>query len=144
MAFNRYEILTEHYISEIENWNWKVILKEAKSNCYLDEEEQIIGQCYLGSVLSLYPSGKIYAPWTSNQTKTDETKDSCFVEALEEVAGRHGMYIGGSEGDSDSVFACREFDIDDGITFTMQEDYDRAQELFNECEQETEEESRVS
>jgi hypothetical protein len=66
------------------------------------------------------------------------------MEALEEVASEHGMFISGSEGDGDSVFACKCFDMDDSLTFITQEDYERAVELFNECEQEIEEESLVS
>ena len=142
--FNRYEILTKHYISEIENWDWKAVLKEAKSNCYLDEEEQVIGQCFLGTVFALFPSGKYYMPWCSNQTRQDEIKDSCYSEALEEVAARYGLFIQGGEGDPCDIFACKVFEIEDGVTFITQEDADRVDEILAECEQEAEEESRVS
>ena len=44
-----------------QEWNWEMIESECLSNH---------GRCYLGSWLNLAPSGKIYAPWTSNQKTT--------------------------------------------------------------------------
>ncbi len=142
--FDRYEILTKNYISEIESWNWDKILKEAKSNAVLSDDDQIEGLCWLGTVFGIYPSGKFYMPWTTNQTRSDVIKDECFHEALEEVAGRYGLFITSGEGDACDIFAGLGLEYDEVITWVNSDDEERAKELFEEYEQEVLEESKVS
>lgn len=113
MAFNRHAILKAHYAQRIASeWKWDKIVAEAKQNVEPSEEgDGNIGRCYLGSILRIAPSGKYYAPWTTNQTSADETRDAAYMEALEEAAEKAGGYITGSEGDGcDVVF---EMSIDD-------------------------------
>ena len=121
------------------NWNWEAIKKEARNNCILDEENQIIGQCYLGSVMGLYTSGKYYMPWCTNQTVRDVIKDEAFSEALEKIANDNGMFVTCGEGDPCDVYLGMFIELeemhnfkDGGITFVTQEDYDTALELFSE------------
>jgi hypothetical protein len=90
------------YIDEIREWDWEKLRRGA--------ELQVPDGCdepcwvnYVGGVLNLYPSGKIYAPWTSNQTARDVIRDEVFNEALDAVAEEHGAYITGDSGD---IFAC--------------------------------------
>jgi len=45
------------------------------------------------------PSGKYYMPWTSNQSRIDEEKDSVFIEALEKSLEDVGLYLTSGEGD---------------------------------------------
>jgi len=141
--FDRYEILTRNYISQIESWDWEAVLKEVRSNCFLNDCDEIEGRCYLGSVLNLYPSGKYYMPWCTNQTRNDEIKDSCYQEALEKVANDFDLFITGSDGDGLDVCAGQMVDYDDVIQWITSEDADKAEELFNECEQECEDEVLV-
>lgn len=61
---------------------------------------------YLGSVMSVFPSGKFYMPWTSNQTIRDVWKDRAFAEALEDVLESYGMWLQSGEGDPTDLFIC--------------------------------------
>ncbi len=62
-------------------------------------------QCaYLGSVLSLVPSGKIYMFWCTNQTRRDVLKDTAYFAALEKVFADQNMWIETIDGD---IFACK-------------------------------------
>lgn len=72
------------------------------------EEDQFLGLYLIGSIQTLTPSGKIYAPWTTNQTQDDIDKDQEFWEALEKSLPEN-YFIHHYE---DSVFIAREIDID--------------------------------
>lgn len=93
----------ELYYSEIKGWDWESIKNEAISNPH-QYEDGYIGSYYLGSVMSLAPSGKYYMPWTTNQTDEDVEKDQAFFEALDKVAEENGMFIESGEGDPTDVF----------------------------------------
>lgn len=106
--FDRHEILKAHYKKQINEWNWWDMVCEARRNCSYNKYESpdsILASCYLGSVLSLYPSGKYYMPWCTNQTRSDVIKDEAFQEALEEVASGWGMYVTCGEGDPCDLYA---------------------------------------
>jgi len=139
--FDRHEILKKHYSEEINNWNWASIKKDALSNCFYDKRENpdcILASTYLGSVLCIMPSGKFYMPWTTNQTRSDVTKDGAYCEALEEIAESHGMYITGSDGDGCDMVA--QFSIDfsdyeemkDKIQFVTSDDLDNFEQAYSE------------
>ncbi len=101
----------EQYVAEIENWDWDVIKADAIANskdpdiAETDDDGNINGTTFLGTVFDLAPSGKFYMPWTSNQTEEDCDEDEKFYAALDEVAEKHGMYIENGEGDPCDLFA---------------------------------------
>jgi hypothetical protein len=109
-AFDRHAILTAHYREEIGSWDWAAIKAHALANITSEnpdeESDDAVGSTYLGSVFALTPSGKFYMPWTSNQTRSDETRDGAWWDALDEIADEHGMWIEQGEGDPCDVFAC--------------------------------------
>lgn len=96
------EKLVERYSAEIGSWNWD----RMRASAELTPREYGRGEYelreYIGGVLNLYPSGKIYAPWTTNQTARDVIRDEAFREALESVALDHGANIDFCD---DDVFA---------------------------------------
>jgi hypothetical protein len=103
--------LKKRYTEDIKKWNWVKIKEGAMNNLQIrSDEDGVEGLDYLGSVLQMYPSGKIYAPWTTNQTTFDVVKDQTFKECLDAVAEKHGLYITAGEGSSDDVFAGLWFD----------------------------------
>ena len=109
MSFDRYAILTAHYAAAIAaDYNLVAIKAECESNAEpdIDGDGDLIGRCYLGTVMNIYPSGKYYMPWCSNQTRTDETRDECYGAALEEFFDAAGMWIESGEGDPCDLFAC--------------------------------------
>jgi len=97
--FNRYEILARHYSEKIASvWNFDAIKRECEANAEYDEEaDSKIGYCYLGSHLSIAPSGKYYTFWTTNQTHSDTIKDEVFWSEFEKAIESHGMFLGGSD-----------------------------------------------
>lgn len=100
--------LIERYEQEIRNdWDWTGIKQEAMENFEMDDcEQQLVGKCWLGTVFGITPSGKVYAPWTTNQTSFDVARDYAFVRALNNVAESHGMWID----TEDDFFACLAID----------------------------------
>ena len=103
------EKLKQRYIDDIESWRWDKIRRDSELQ-RLDGCDEPVWVEYLGSVLNLYPFGKIYAPWTTNQTMRDVIRDNAFQEALEHVADSQGAFITYDSGD---VFAC--WPDDDGL-----------------------------
>lgn len=107
MNFDRYAILTKHYEKEIRSWNWNYILKnlaEYEPEGFNPEhDDRLVGK-WLGTHFGLYPSGKVYAPWTTNQTRSDMIKDECFNDALEQVAASYGLFLDHFDG---SVFVVK-------------------------------------
>ncbi len=98
------------YIEQLkQQFNWENIKKEALANpqdAFIDGEIVREGCYYLGSVLSLTPSGKFYMPWAcSNVTEAEVLLDEEWWEDLEEVAAEYGMYIFSGEGDPCDIFA---------------------------------------
>lgn len=92
-------------------FDWEVIKEKVKINAEMYQEpndtwDEIIGRCYLGSVFTLTPSGKTYAPWTTNVTEEEAGEDREWWEALEEVAEEHGLFI---ESEADDIFAAKIF-----------------------------------
>ena len=83
--------LQKRYEEEIENWfNWETF---KPSEIVEDDYGDCSRQQWLGSQTALYPSGKVYAFWTTNQTGRDIIRDSAWQQAIDEVAARHGMFI---------------------------------------------------
>jgi hypothetical protein len=107
MKFDRYEILTTHYTNEIRRWNWDGLIQRFQE--YTPEDfdphyDEPLEGAWIGTVFGTFPSGKVYAPWTTNQTRSDVVRDQCFSDALEAVAGRYGLAVDYSGGD---VFVIR-------------------------------------
>ena len=90
--------LKQRYIEEIESWRWDKIRRDAQLQ-RIDGCDDPVWIEYLGGVLNLYPSGKIYAFWTTNQTAKDVIRDEAFTDALEHVAEQQGAFIHCDSGD---------------------------------------------
>ncbi len=110
------------YKSQImHRWDWKAIVRHTEVDA-IDhiasafacgpcvegcDDDGHVGSCYLGSVMSIYPSGKFYMPWTTNQTAKDVERDSAFGEALDAVASANGGWVESGEGDPTDLYFCR-------------------------------------
>lgn len=128
MAFNRHQILVNHYTKEIAAANWEAIKDSALNNCRTDQEsENIIASYYCGSVFSVMPSGKFYMPWTSNQTRHDEQKDQAYWEALESVAEAQGFFV---SSESEDIHLEKIVDYDSVKGWITSEDMESAEDLL--------------
>ena len=137
--FDRYAILTAHYAAQIAaEYSAAAILAECESNKEEDPDNpgELIGRCFLGSVLSIMPSGKYYMPWCTNQTRSDETRDGAFQDALEAFLEDAGMWLESGEGDPCDLFACAHFDAPEDDTENL--DPTRAGGLFERLDGEAE------
>jgi len=121
--------LKAKYLEEINSWNWDKIQTGIDSNPQFNECGDIVGYCLIGSITGLYPSGKIYAMWTTNQTMRDIIQDQAFSEALEEVTTEYGFYI---EHINDDVFICSMLDCE-GEYYTTEdgETFQYSRDMFN-------------
>ena len=100
--------LFAEYLKDIrESFDWEGLKQECLDNLEEDYENpnQLIGACYLGSVMDLFPSGKYYTFWTSNQTEEDVLRDEIFWEALDKVTSEYGLHISNGENDPTDVLA---------------------------------------
>lgn len=100
--FDSHAILVEHYKAQIEReFRWDKIVHEASNESERNEWGDRIGRVWLGTVLGLFPSGKIYTCWTAGLASSDIRRDEAYNDALEAVALQHN---GGILFDDDSVF----------------------------------------
>ena len=113
---DRYSLLLKKYTAIIARWNWRRAMHCALSNIEQDDDGEPVARVFIGSVFSLYPSGKYYMPWAcSNVTEAEAEQDEAYREALEDVSGAHGMWAESGEGDPTDIFlACRLPDVLEG------------------------------
>lgn len=92
---------TEAYIEEIRAWDWDAIHHAMKHNILFDkyEDDQPRYSTWIGTTIGVMPSGKVYAPWTTNQTDEDCNRDECFNDALDVVCQEQGVYPYWVDGD---------------------------------------------
>jgi len=93
---------TDRYRRELQRqFDWDALKVEAQANPAddLDTIDERVGLAFLGTILSLTPSGKVYTPWaTSNLspcprckgtgTVTNKRGDAALYEELSEAVGR--------------------------------------------------------
>ena len=77
-----------------------------------DDEDEIIGSLYLGTVMNHIPSGRFYAPWSA-VSEAVRDKDARWWEALERAAQHHGLVVANGEGDPTDIFIYRYEPIED-------------------------------
>lgn len=94
------DVDTDYYYKKLKSdFDWEGVVSDAKDNTR-EEDGEMIGSCYLGSVLSLAPSGKYYTPWAHGNVDTlDAVKDEQYYAALERLCEEHGGYLASGEGD---------------------------------------------
>lgn len=93
--------LTDYFTQQIKTeWRWDRVVADAKDNAEWDDDADAhVGRQFLATQLAFYPSGKIYAAWTSNQTEGDVLLDRMYVEAAEAVAEEHDGWLDYDNGD---------------------------------------------
>ncbi len=98
------------------NWDAEAAIKEAKNNPQepRDTYEEPYGSVHLGTVMTLYPSGKYWTWWAcSNVTEEEATMDEAYDDVLNEWAEDNGGWIERGEGDLCDVYFCVPLDSDE-------------------------------
>lgn len=111
---NVYDLLYKKYKKQINENDFEAIKQEIIESDYIVNEYELkegyddfpIKANYIGSVLSIAPSGKYYMPWCTNQTQKDCIKDEAYFEALNEVLSDHNIWYMNGEGDALDIFFC--------------------------------------
>lgn len=77
---------------------------------------------FLGTVGGCYPSGRFYAPWSSNVTEEEADADEAWREAVERELNARGMFFEHSEHDPCNLLAVEWRDRDMNETDETDED----------------------
>lgn len=87
-------------------------IRTPDGTCHVEERQEssrypgdVVATVYLGSILALSPSGKVYMPWSSNVTEKEAFRDERWRESLERQLGKYWLESG--EGDPCDLFAVR-------------------------------------
>jgi len=121
------EIWAKCNVEELLHQKYKEMIRIWFSSFTFDgvEMENMDGDTYLadyiGTVMNVFPSGKYYTFWTTNQTVKDVLKDSAFREAFEEILEEHNMWLENGEGSATDLFICKNKENDDEETTEEQE-----------------------
>lgn len=110
------------YRAEIEQWDWASIVQEALANVALNMEGEAEGSRYLGSVMTLAPSGKFYMPWACSNVEPcplcngscvlpEDTCELCHGERVITVTEQQAelpywLFQGKKAGDLVECYAC--------------------------------------
>lgn len=113
--------LKARYKKKIEQLDWEKIRAECEENPQL-VDDFVIGSTYIGSQMSLFPSGKYYAFWTTNQNKQDVIRDQAFAEALAEVCEENGFSPERGEGDPTDIYVTAIIGSNDDVFYIQQHD----------------------
>lgn len=110
-------LMARTYKAQILSWDWNGIVlatkRDADTHQYNKLDQECVEGCdalghvgflYLGSVMSLAPSGKYWTFWTRNQTADDMRRDTSWFMALEQVASRYDGWIESGEGDPTDLY----------------------------------------
>lgn len=91
--------------------SFKADVEGIGENDWHDQPGEFGGDSYqsffIGTVFSIFPSGKYYMPWTTNQTEEDVELDAEFKELVEEWLGERNMWLESGEGNPCDLFVCR-------------------------------------
>jgi len=81
------------------DWEYVRLELSLAEPCYDELNDITTKEVFLGTVMTLVPSGKYYMPWAcSNVTEEEAEKDREWWEAAEAEAEEHGLYITSNEG----------------------------------------------
>ena len=110
-----FDLMYDKYSKQIETeYHWDNILSELNNpdnNCIVDDEfnDCKYASLYIGSSLSIYPSGKFYMPWACSNIENvrEALLDECYREALENKLESLDLWMESGEGDPLDTFFCK-------------------------------------
>lgn len=98
-----------------DQFDWIELVENCKDpDNRFEEEGELRGQTFLGTVFALMPSGKYYTSWANgNVTEAEAIDDEAYMEALKAVASEHGLIVMSGEGDPCDLFVGMTIDRDE-------------------------------
>jgi hypothetical protein len=99
------EFLWDNILSELNNPNDDMIVDDDFNDCKY-------AALYVGSSLSIMPSGKFYMPWACSNIENvrEALQDEAYQQALEDKLGSLGLWMESGEGDPLDTFFCKSLD----------------------------------
>ncbi len=82
--------------------DWNALKEEVLNDVepeWNEDNEVFVFTQFIGTVMSITPSGKYYTPWTSNVTEEEAERDQAWWKLMEHCSEQFGMYLHSSEGD---------------------------------------------
>lgn len=99
----------EEYVEQLKHTiEWGHVVTSARQ----DVSDKECGRYFLGSILSLTPSGKYYMPWCTNYTQAEVEEDERWYIALEMIALALGGWIEFGEGDPLDLFFVTDLELE--------------------------------
>lgn len=116
----------------------------------IDESSNLIEEVHYGNVADfgnsvfIFPSGKYYTLWTTNQTRSDVFRDMIYREELEKIAEDYDFSFCPSTSDPTEIFLIRTIDLegeyywtkDEEIFYRGSEKIGSSQDVLDDMEQE--------
>lgn len=101
---NTNETKSEATLEELIGWNIEDLKKAIDEEDDVEVEDHIERHKFIGTVMSLTPSGKVYMPWSSNVSEEEAKRDEDFWDKLNEILSANGMFVFSGEGDPCDIF----------------------------------------
>lgn len=97
--------------------DWNALKEEVLSDVepeWDEDNEVFVFTQFMGTVMSITPSGKYYTPWASgNVTEEEAEKDQAWWELMEHCCEQFGMYLYSSEGDPCDILLSTDVSMED-------------------------------
>jgi hypothetical protein len=85
--------------------HWSAVVGYMEDAPWAREGDTASRRVFIGTVFSLYPSGKYYMPWACSHVSDEEAAlDAAYGEQLDDEAKAYGYCIAHGEGDPCDVF----------------------------------------
>lgn len=91
-------------------FNIDAVDAELKTAEVYEEDGRQWQAVYLGTIMSLTPSGKVTAPWCDHRTEEEGEADDAWWEQAEQELDTIGAALTSGEGDPCDLYAVREVD----------------------------------
>lgn len=113
-----FDLMATKYGKQIEkefDWDYiQAILNNPDDDMIVDDEWNDVkyASLYIGSILSIMPSGKYYMPFACSNIENvrEALLDECYQDALNEKLEELGLWCESGEGDPLDVFFCKLID----------------------------------
>lgn len=98
------ETKSEATLEDLIGWETEDLKKAINEEDDIEVEDHIERHKFMGTVMRLTPSGKVYMPWSSNVSDEEAKKDEDWWDKLNEILSANKMFVFSGEGDPCDIF----------------------------------------